>query len=622
MSSTLTVLFFLILFNLSASIIQGVTGFGDAILLQVLWYTATVISPDIFNATALGDSPVRAVTLLMYCRIVFSTPVLAYMSLHDGVFSLQMTIAMAIPSTLTALGGIFIFRGATSEELKLVLGISGLAFAAMYVVTLIAKYVLRRRKLRRLGAGQHHGAAMEATAVTILPETDAVEADLNASRNSSFTRESAPQNGGQPSVDAASPAFVSISTGSPFRRTEAEAREVTESGAGVEVPPLTPSKLSPSNTMSYTRVRVNRNLDENGKIKLSTKIGAAIAAAVSGIMGSLTGVGAPPQIMFILLFDVPQYIMRVNFAMQSIPSAALRFIYACSTGLFTKEMIPLFATSVISGYLGIYFGVKLGKMLGPKSYNVFVLVLLLLSSLVMITESVAVLVGFTACTTLLTVGAAVYEHRQTAAKVKLQVEMETELEERRRGAAPNTPTGAASGSATPPPADAPKASQTAAAAPGPRSTLLSRQATADATPPSPSLSSETRDPACSRTVSCPALADTASVSTGVSSRTSSRIRRAEQHRPPPLWEYVDGTRTGAAEAAAAATRVTANAAARARSMLVSVPAAGEIAAQKPLAADGRRGMGAEEVKRWVELQDEEIDAMLPHTLEPIRGAEE
>ncbi|KPI82559.1 hypothetical protein ABL78_8430 [Leptomonas seymouri] len=475
MASPFIVHFFLFLFSVAASTIQGVTGFGDAILLQVVWYTATVISPENFSTTALGDSSVRAVTLLMYCRIVFSAPLLAYMSLHDGVFSLQMTLAMAIPSTLTALGGIFIFQGATSEELKLVLGISGLVFAGMYVIVLATKYVLRRRRLRLLSAAQHHGAAMEATAVTILPETDAVEADLHASRNSSFARASPPptsgRNGEQSSEGAASAAFTSISTGSPFSRREAEPRAVTESGVGVGVPPLTPSKLSPSSTMTYTRVRVNRNLDENGKIKLSTKVGAAIAALLSGVMGSLTGVGGPPQIIFVLLLDVPQYIMRVNFTMQSVPSAALRFIYACSTGLFTREMVPLFATSVVSGYIGIVIGVKLGKMLGPKSYSIFVLVLLLLSSLVMITESVAVLISFTVFAILLTVCAAVYEHRQIAAKARLQVEMETELEERRRAEAPSTPGSSAGHAATSAPPSPPKADPAAAAAPAAHSTL-------------------------------------------------------------------------------------------------------------------------------------------------------
>lgn len=604
MSAPFVVHFFLFLFSLAASILQGVTGFGDAILLQVVWYTATVISPADFNTTALGDSPVRAVTLLMYCRIVFSAPVLAYMSLRDGVFSLQMTLAMAVPSTLTACIGVFIFKEATNEELKLVLGISGLVFAAMYVVTIATKYVLRQRKLRFLSGGG--GAAVPATAVTILPETEAIAADLDASGTASFTHGSAPST---PQPDsAASPAFVSIATGSPFLRREAEPRTMTESGGGVGAPPLTPSKLSPSNTMLYTRVRVNRNLDENGRVKRTTKIGASVAALLSGIMGSLTGVGGPPHIIFVLLFDVPQYIMRVNFSMQSIPSAALRFIYACSTGLFTTAMIPLFVNSLIGNYIGIVLGVKLGKMLGPKSYSIFVLVLLLLSSLVMITKSVTLLVSLTVIAFLVTIAAAVYEHRQTAAKVKAQVELETELEERRRGDANNADD--ADGAK-------PNASQTthlaATAVPAPtvpNTTPLSPQAMTDfsATPLSSAVSNGTKELSHSHNVSNSALEEIASVSTGVSSRTSSRIRRAELHRPPPLWDDVDRDRKGAAEAPTVAH------AARGRSVVVNVPAVCGVTAvstgatPRLKASNEKRGMGTEEVKLLVALEDEEIDA--------------
>lgn len=45
MSTSFTVFFFLALFNFLASIIQGLTGFGDAVILHVMWYTASVISP-------------------------------------------------------------------------------------------------------------------------------------------------------------------------------------------------------------------------------------------------------------------------------------------------------------------------------------------------------------------------------------------------------------------------------------------------------------------------------------------------------------------------------------------------------------------------------------------------
>ncbi|KAK7197879.1 hypothetical protein NESM_000742200 [Novymonas esmeraldas] len=587
----------LLAFNFLASVIQGITGFGDAILLQVVWFTASELAPDIFNKTPLGISPVKAVTLLMYCRIIFSAPVLAYLSFGDGIFSLQMTLAMAVPSTLTALAGMFVFRGADGDSLKLVLGVSSLVFAVLYVVILAAKLVMRRRKLQQLhSTGAPGPNAAHATAVTIIPESAAVQADWNSNRRRSewsgdggVSQEEEAAEGAE-----ASPTFVSTTSGSPFTRREAVPRSITESAAA---PPLTPSKMSPTRTLVYTRVRVNRNLTEEGKIKISTKVGAACAATVSGLMGSLTGVGAPPQIIFILLFDVPAYIFRVNFSVQSIPSAAIRFIFACSTGMLTKDMVPLFFTSVVGGYAGLVAGVMLGKVLGPKSYNVFVLALLLLSSLIMITTSVMVLMSFTAVGAIVTVGVAVYERRQTGAKVAAQHAAQLELEASRSKA----------DAAFVDAADcAPSLPQC------PRPTRRSTEGDEDGHNAS--------------VVSDAALSDRGSVSTfSGSGRSSNRVRRSDLLRPPPLWN--DNGEPAKSPFPAVKAAATAAAAGRrgadatppltsrvSSSIVVCVPSAAELGkttvtvseavASSPLSRP--HGMCAEEVQRWVTAQDEEL----------------
>lgn len=55
-------------------------------------------------------------------------------------------------------------------------------------------------------------------------------------------------------------------------------------------------------------------------------------------------------------------------------------------------MVPMFIVAILFGYAGIFFGNYLGKMMGPKGYNVFVLSLLLVASLIMMTTNVAVLI--------------------------------------------------------------------------------------------------------------------------------------------------------------------------------------------------------------------------------------
>ncbi|CAD2217674.1 hypothetical protein ADEAN_000515400 [Angomonas deanei] len=146
-------------------------------------------------------------------------------------------------------------------------------------------------------------------------------------------------------------------------------------------------------------------------------------------MGSLTGVGGPAQIIFILLFDVPNYMIKVNFCMQSIPSAAVRFFAALFNGTLKSGMIPYFINSLIAGYVGIYIGSRMGKLVGPMSYNIFVLGLLLISSLIMITNNVWLLMGSLLVTLTITIGVAYWELKKMKPAVDSQRALEKELDD-------------------------------------------------------------------------------------------------------------------------------------------------------------------------------------------------
>lgn len=505
MNSPVLVHICIFIFNFLASIIQGLTGFGDAVLLHVLWYTACVSKPDVFLSTPLGENSVSAVALLMYVRIIFSAPLLAYMSLEDGVFSWSMTIAMVIPSFTCAVGGVFVFRSLQhGDTLKRILGVSSLIFAVLYAVIVAGKYVWRRKRVKALmektwrrrknrdkrvqGAlptddalaavdaaakGPSTSAAIsspvggetrregrltglcDAKAQDVLveaPETDLAEEEVTAARSigsanarlgrgpltPNLKERTDKQNGEEVTVhDVAEEAegeedeptvYLSLETGSPFYQSEAQHIPVTEEGPSVPV--LTLARVSPTSTLTYTRVRVNRNLDANGKIKRSTKIAAAISAAFTGVMGSLTGVGAPPQIIFILLLDVPQYVILVNFCMQSIPSALARFVMACAMHLFHPDMVPIFVNALIAGYAGLFVGMRLGKLMGPTSYSTFVFSILMLASLIMITTSSALLVVATVLCTGVCVCTAWWERRcERTARIAAQRAVEASIPE-------------------------------------------------------------------------------------------------------------------------------------------------------------------------------------------------
>ncbi|KAG5495125.1 hypothetical protein JKF63_02178 [Porcisia hertigi] len=422
----------LLAFNFFTSIIQCTTGFGDAIVLQVLWFIATEVAPHIFNETSLGDSPVKAATLLIYCRVTILTPALAYLSFCDGIFSPQLTTLMAVPSTLTALVGLFVFSKASGDHLEMVLGVSSLIFATLYAALLASKHELCKRMVQRLRGNSWNSARpTHLTRLGITPESTKAETNLNPIHGKRVRGKTTFLASSAKVDNTAGITFVSTTTEPPFTYREATPQLLADSVRSASQRPLTPSEVRPTSTGLVAWSRITCNPTEDDKIKISTKVSASCAAAVSGMMGSLTGVAAPAHIIFIAFLDVPAYVMHVNLIMQSIPSAVLRFIFACSTAVFKLDMAPLFFTSVVGGYAGLMAGVLLGRVLGPESHSVFVLALLLLVSLVTITHSGPILISLSVGCAIVTAVAAVNERQKAAIEVGVRQAMEEEWEARR-----------------------------------------------------------------------------------------------------------------------------------------------------------------------------------------------
>ncbi|CAD2217675.1 hypothetical protein ADEAN_000515500 [Angomonas deanei] len=141
---------FLFASNCFSSVVQGLTGFGDAIMLHVLFQVVCASQTSIFRQTPLGEEPFRIVVILMYVRIIFSAPLLAYWSLKDGLFSKTMTLMMAVPSTLTALIGVVWASNSGDDMLKMILGISSLVFAILYVLIIVVRFVMKRMRRKKL----------------------------------------------------------------------------------------------------------------------------------------------------------------------------------------------------------------------------------------------------------------------------------------------------------------------------------------------------------------------------------------------------------------------------------------------------------------------------------------
>jgi len=149
--------------SLLASLVQGVVGFGDALVLHVLWYTASTIAPGSF------PEPVRTVVLLLYVRVVFVAPLVLYLTRRDGLFSLSMAAATSAASTIAAVVGVFLFADMAEAGVAMALGTSSLVFAALGVVVVAGRLLWRRHRVRQITTQQQlinsGGAALTASAV-------------------------------------------------------------------------------------------------------------------------------------------------------------------------------------------------------------------------------------------------------------------------------------------------------------------------------------------------------------------------------------------------------------------------------------------------------------------------
>ena len=293
MSADVTVAAFLFLINLVSSVVSGMTSIGDAILLHVFWEAFVYVFPDTAHSTALGVDDIKTIAELMYIRSLVFNPILVYFTAKDGAsFSKVMFLMMAIPNLFFGIFGTYLLGVVDEALLRLVFGISSVAFGVMY---------------------------------------------------------------------AAARMYYSFC-----------------GGVGNSLP-----KLSDA-------------YDSDGKVRLRIKIGGGIASCGGGLMSSLTGVGGPPFIIFMLVLNVPSQITRLNYPAAGYPAAVVRFVMGVYANLIRWERLYFYLASVAGGGIGLTIGLRIGRIIGPTTYSIVVFCLLMLAATVMITSSPTILLVLTA----------------------------------------------------------------------------------------------------------------------------------------------------------------------------------------------------------------------------------
>lgn len=152
-----------------------------------------------------------------------------------------------------------------------------------------------------------------------------------------------------------------------------------------------------------------------------------LAFNLSGLMVTLAGIGAPPMMIVILLYEMPMRMTRFTFPVAGLFSSIFRLGYAMYAGLLTFELWPFFLPASIATFIGIKVGVGIGNVLSPSMYSAAIFCLLILAGTVMLTKNPFVTV------TSLTVSCAaliykqfVWDPREAAKEASLSAETQQE----------------------------------------------------------------------------------------------------------------------------------------------------------------------------------------------------
>jgi uncharacterized membrane protein YfcA len=119
-----------------AAIVQGVTTFGDAIVVHILWRVGVIVAPDIMASTPFGDNHLLAVTVLLTVRSVGVQIIFCARSMDFLCWKL-LRILLPVQAACVVVGGLVLSHFEHSESLGPVLGaifgIAAVAFGALSV---------------------------------------------------------------------------------------------------------------------------------------------------------------------------------------------------------------------------------------------------------------------------------------------------------------------------------------------------------------------------------------------------------------------------------------------------------------------------------------------------------
>lgn len=224
--------------------------------------------------------------------------------------------------------------------------------------------------------------------------------------------------------------FLSTVTNDIFYSDEATTPQLHESF----VPPLTPSKLSPCSTMSFTHVRINRVV-QNGVISKKCLIGGAIAATIAGGFSAIVGVSSPAIFFYVLAFDLPMYLFHNILLAQTIPGGLVLLLDAFIHSAKNADVAGIVLLFLIAHSAGMLVGRKLRpRSTGKQSRLLYMCGLLFCQAAILVSGAskqifLPVIIFF-----LVWIGFSYHESSRVKQELQLHQEIQTQREQRQRQA--------------------------------------------------------------------------------------------------------------------------------------------------------------------------------------------
>lgn len=335
-----------------ASILLGTTSLGDGIVLQITWGILQQLWPYATTESGIGPDGMRMITLLMFVRLVLIPPYLLWKLWVDHKDRVAQTAA--------------------DYDAKVK------AYEAS----------IEDAKLQQLDGGVVSKLDSYGTVVASSPESPPTPpAVVPIFSMRLFLLILIPNTFwcimGVFVLQKAKSDEIAIYSGIlfiAFSLIYAALKAWKTSSLRKSMPPLLQSILSPA---FFTE-------GSNSDLTIHAQISAFIAFNLVGIMTTLTGIGGPPMMLFVLLYEVPMNMTRFSIPFGTITGATIRLVFSIYSGLLPARLWPYFIPAIIAGIVGIKVGVGIGNVLTPSMFAATIFCLLLLAGIVMLTSNILI----------------------------------------------------------------------------------------------------------------------------------------------------------------------------------------------------------------------------------------